>query len=142
MLSSSYFFAVNSAASPHARTLSPFCSTRAKMAGHTSREDIWMSISGKVYDVSKYLDDHPGGEEVLFDRAGKDATEDFEDVGHSNQARATLKKYEIGELPPSEQIAASTGGGGGGGGGAMAIVVPLLVVVAAAGYYFMTMGDE
>ena len=32
------------------------------------------------------------------DSAGKDATEDFEDVGHSNQARATLKKYEIGEL--------------------------------------------
>ena len=57
-----------------------------------------MSISGKVYDVSKYLDDHPGGEEVLFDAKRKDATEDFEDVGHSNQARATLKKYEIGEL--------------------------------------------
>lgn len=42
---------------------------------------------------------HPGGEEVLMEQAGKDATEPFEDVGHSTDARELLKEYLIGTLP-------------------------------------------
>ena len=86
-----------------------------------------MSIHGKVYDISKYLDDHPGGEEVLMDRAGKDATEDYEDVGHSNEARKTLNRFEVGELPPSERVAVSESSSGGGGGGMM-MAVPVLLL--------------
>jgi len=41
---------------------------------------------------------HPGGEEVLLEQAGKDATEEFEDVGHSSDAREVMQKYKIGEL--------------------------------------------
>jgi cytochrome b involved in lipid metabolism len=97
-----------------------------------------MSIGAKVYNVSKYLDDHPGGEEVLLDRAGKDATEDFEDVGHSTGARQQLAEFEVGELPPSERAAVSSGGGGGGGGGSMVGGVIALVIAAGVGYYFYT----
>lgn len=43
---------------------------------------------------------HPGGEEVLLEQAGRDATESFEDVGHSTDAREMLKQYYIGELHP------------------------------------------
>ena len=97
-----------------------------------------MSIHGKVYNVTKYLDDHPGGEEVLLDRAGKDATEDYEDVGHSNEARKALLPMEVGELPPSEKasVAASSSSSSGGGGAALAI--PVLLVAIAAGYYYYT----
>ena len=97
-----------------------------------------MSIHGKVYDISKYLDDHPGGEEVLMDRAGKDATEDYEDVGHSNEARKTLNRFEVGELPPSERVAVSESSSGGGGGGMM-MAVPVLLLALGAGYYFYSM---
>ena len=41
---------------------------------------------------------HPGGEEILIENAGDDATEAFEDVGHSSDAREMLKDYLIGEL--------------------------------------------
>lgn len=41
---------------------------------------------------------HPGGEEVLLEQSGKDATENFEDVGHSTDARDLMKQYLIGEL--------------------------------------------
>ena len=41
---------------------------------------------------------HPGGEEVLLEQAGADATESFEDVGHSMDAREILLQYFIGEL--------------------------------------------
>lgn len=42
---------------------------------------------------------HPGGDEVLFGEAGRDATEAFEDVGHSDEARSILDKYYVGEGP-------------------------------------------
>ena len=50
-----------------------------------------------MYDVTKYLDDHPGGAEVMLDVAGQDADEFFEDIGHSNDARKELTKHYIGE---------------------------------------------
>ncbi|XP_039953098.1 cytochrome b5-like [Bactrocera tryoni] len=46
---------------------------------------------------------HPGGEEVLIEQGGKEATENFEDVGHSSDAREMMKKYKIGELVESER---------------------------------------
>lgn len=46
------------------------------------------------------LQQHPGGEEVLREQAGGDATENFEDVGHSTDARELSKTYIIGELHP------------------------------------------
>ena len=61
-------------------------------------KSIWMVIHGNVYNVSKFLDEHPGGEENLIDHAGQDATAPFEDVGHSTDARDMMKEYLIGEL--------------------------------------------
>ena len=52
----------------------------------------------KVYDVTNYLDDHPGGAEVMLDVAGQDADEFFEDIGHSREAREELKKHVIGRF--------------------------------------------
>ncbi|NXT50970.1 CYB5 protein, partial [Pluvianellus socialis] len=43
---------------------------------------------------------HPGGEEVLREQAGGDATENFEDVGHSTDARTLSESFIIGELHP------------------------------------------
>lgn len=43
---------------------------------------------------------HPGGEEVLREQAGGDATESFEDVGHSTDAREMADSLMIGELHP------------------------------------------
>ena len=51
-----------------------------------------------VYDVSKFADEHPGGDEVLFSEVGKDATEAFEDVGHSDDARNLLPDMLVGTV--------------------------------------------
>jgi len=65
---------------------------------HTDKKSCWIVIHDLVYDVTKFLEEHPGGEEVLLEQAGKDATEQFEDVGHSTDARTMMKDYHIGEL--------------------------------------------
>lgn len=39
-----------------------------------------------------------GGEEVMLDVAGQDATEAFEDVGHSDEAREILQGLLVGKL--------------------------------------------
>lgn len=46
---------------------------------------------------------HPGGEEVLLEQAGKDASEAFEDVGHSTDARELMQKYKIGDIVEAER---------------------------------------
>ncbi|KAF7147379.1 hypothetical protein RHSIM_Rhsim03G0212700 [Rhododendron simsii] len=68
---------------------------------HNKTKDCWLVISGKVYDVTPFMDDHPGGDEVLLSATGKDATDDFEDVGHSDSAREMMDKYYIGNIDTS-----------------------------------------
>ncbi|KAK9672400.1 hypothetical protein RND81_12G098100 [Saponaria officinalis] len=68
---------------------------------HNSSKDCWLIISGKVYDVTPFMEDHPGGDEVLLSATGKDATNDFEDVGHSDSAREEMQKLYIGEVDVS-----------------------------------------
>ena len=70
----------------------------SEVAEHNTRASTWMVIHNKVYDVTEFLVEHPGGEEVLLDLAGKDGTESFEDVGHSKDARDMLKSYYKGDL--------------------------------------------
>ncbi|XKL61058.1 hypothetical protein PGB90_008115 [Kerria lacca] len=60
-------------------------------------------IDNVVYDVTTFMNEHPGGEEVLQEQQGKDATEAFEDVGHSGDAREMMQKYKIGELADSDR---------------------------------------
>lgn len=77
--------------------------TREELKSRNSREDAILIIHNGVYDVTKFLDEHPGGEEVLLELAGKDATEPFEDVSHSSDARSLMKKYKIGELVEADR---------------------------------------
>lgn len=72
--------------------------TAAELAAHSKASDCWMVIQGKVYDVTDFIDEHPGGDEVMLAEAGKDATEAFDDVGHSDDARALLKPMYKGDL--------------------------------------------
>lgn len=44
---------------------------------HTAEDDLWFIVDHKVYDVSDFIDAHPGGSVVLEQVAGQDATQAF-----------------------------------------------------------------
>ncbi|TKA83028.1 putative cytochrome b5 [Friedmanniomyces simplex] len=72
--------------------------TYSDVSEHTSKKDLYLVVHDKVYNCSSFVDEHPGGEEVLLDVGGQDATEAFEDVGHSDEAREILNGLLIGNL--------------------------------------------
>ncbi|KAG9499630.1 hypothetical protein J7337_008089 [Fusarium musae] len=63
---------------------------------------VWIAIAENVYDISSFLSQHPGGDAILLDAAGTDATEDFFDL-HSDEAEKLLPAYHIGRLSPSTE---------------------------------------
>ncbi|QRW16198.1 cytochrome b5 [Rhizoctonia solani] len=72
--------------------------TLDQLKEHTKKDSFYALIHGKVYDVTKFLDEHPGGDEVIMAEGGKDATEAFEDVGHSDEARDILKGLYVADF--------------------------------------------
>ncbi|KAH8266385.1 hypothetical protein KR038_000012 [Drosophila bunnanda] len=74
----------------------------ATVKKHNTPNDLWLIIDNKVYDVTKFRLEHPGGEDSLLDVAGRDGTKEFNDVGHSSEAREILKKYYIGNLAAAD----------------------------------------
>merc|ERR1712070_736259 len=115
--------------------------SREEVKAHTNREDVWFVIHNKVYDITKFLDDHPGGEEVMLDKGGQDATHDFEDLHHSQEARKQMEEFMVGKIREEDIIEDTAGGGGGGGGGGgmgVNLVLALAVLGGAVAYYFMT----
>lgn len=77
--------------------------TRSEIEKNDEKDSVLLILHDKVYNVHSFLNEHPGGEEILLDHKGKDASEDFDDVGHSNDAMELMKKYRVGELAESER---------------------------------------
>ncbi|CAL8087799.1 unnamed protein product [Calicophoron daubneyi] len=65
---------------------------------HNKPEDLWVVIHNKVYDLTKFRLEHPGGSEVLEGQAGKCASKAFDEVKHSFRARMWMKRYCIGDI--------------------------------------------
>ncbi|KAJ8143360.1 hypothetical protein OXX80_001087 [Metschnikowia pulcherrima] len=76
--------------------------TLCEVRQHDLPDNLWMIIYNKVYDLTNFSTSHPGGAEVLFDCGGVDATEAFEDVGHSKIACDMLEPYLIGSIPSND----------------------------------------
>eukprot|EP00882_Tetradesmus_deserticola_P008425 GHRQ01008884.1.p1 GENE.GHRQ01008884.1~~GHRQ01008884.1.p1 ORF type:complete len:245 (+),score=29.08 GHRQ01008884.1:842-1576(+) len=103
---------------------------------HTSDKDCWLVVHGKVYNVTDFLEEHPGGYDIILTSAGKDSTQDFEEIGHSNSARELLENYHIGKFAggdsaPSSKTTAVAASKSGGASKAINLLLPLLLILAA-----------
>ncbi len=81
-------------AAPTASTI-----TMEEVARHDSADSCWAVVEGGVYDLTQWIDLHPGGSQRILDLCGTDATGKFE-LQHSRNPRsnAQLERLKIGEL--------------------------------------------
>ena len=86
-------------ASKPARVLRSY--TMDEVSGHNTESDMWIVVKygseARVYDITEYCDMHPGGD-VIYDSAGKDATEKFNGPQHPPTVHDLIREYHIGWL--------------------------------------------
>jgi cytochrome b involved in lipid metabolism len=73
--------------------------TLAHVAAHKDATSCWTAINGKVYDVTSWIDQHPGGRDAILSLCGKDGSSAFNDQ-HGGQRRPAqeLASFYIGDL--------------------------------------------
>ncbi|KAJ2016642.1 hypothetical protein H4218_005196 [Coemansia sp. IMI 209128] len=86
-----------------------------EVALHNKRTDCWMVIAGKVYNVTHYLEYHPGGKGELMRAAGRDGTDLFIKTHQWVNAESILRECMIGLCsgPSKNQTAESKEGDSG-----------------------------
>ena len=72
--------------------------TPQTLSEHNKPDDAWIAIRGVVYNVTRYIDFHPGGFDELMRGVGKDATELFNDVHAWVNVVSMLKGCVVGNL--------------------------------------------
>eukprot|EP01100_Stratorugosa_tubuloviscum_P006045 TRINITY_DN2633_c0_g5_i1.p1 TRINITY_DN2633_c0_g5~~TRINITY_DN2633_c0_g5_i1.p1 ORF type:complete len:263 (-),score=117.44 TRINITY_DN2633_c0_g5_i1:220-924(-) len=78
--------------------------TFEEVEAHSSIDNCWTVVHGKVFDITSYMNKHPGGRIFLVKKAaGKDCTADFEAMFHSPRARNILNSLYIGDLAGAEK---------------------------------------
>jgi len=77
--------------------------TAEEVAKHTSQESCWVVLHGKVYDVTEFLPEHPGGSRIILQLAGRDATAEFDPIHPPGTLEDNLKPEAcLGSVPPDE----------------------------------------
>jgi len=72
--------------------------TMCQIRRHASKESAWLVVGNCVYDVTTYIDIHPGGERSILRKSGG-AADCRKDMGfHSDKARKLWKKHFIGTI--------------------------------------------
>ncbi|XP_076281835.1 cytochrome b5 reductase 4 isoform X2 [Lasioglossum baleicum] len=70
----------------------------SELANHNKQNDAWIAIRGIVFNVTRYMDFHPGGISELMRGVGKDATKLFENVHAWVNYQSILQKCVVGRL--------------------------------------------
>ncbi|KAF5321049.1 hypothetical protein D9619_001671 [Psilocybe cf. subviscida] len=71
------------------------------VATHNTRESCWIIVHGNVYDVTDFLDEHPGGSKIILKYAGKDATAEYDPIHPPDAITTNLpKEKHLGPVEP------------------------------------------
>ncbi|KAG2497178.1 hypothetical protein HYH03_004767 [Edaphochlamys debaryana] len=83
--------------------------TTEEVAKHNKPDDAWIIAQHKetkeyrVYDITEYVPEHPGGESILRNIGG-DATEGFHGPQHPVTTFLLADEYCIGKLAEGEEV--------------------------------------
>ncbi len=89
----------SASATPKPSSAAPNTFSLADVAKHASAASCWSAVNGSVYDLTSWIDRHPGGRNRILSMCGKDASSAF-DAQHGGQRRpeSELKAFKIGSL--------------------------------------------
>ncbi|KAM0754907.1 cytochrome b5 [Meredithblackwellia eburnea MCA 4105] len=76
----------------------------ADVAAHNKDKDAWVIIDGGVYDMSDFLDEHPGGKKILLNSCGKDSSEKFWKFHSKKVLEKTAKPFLIGAVEAGSKL--------------------------------------
>jgi cytochrome b involved in lipid metabolism len=73
--------------------------TMSLVASHNSATSCYTVINGGVYDLTSWINKHPGGDDAILGLCGRDGTNDFmgQHAGESSPTKV-LASYYIGKL--------------------------------------------
>ena len=69
---------------------------KADLENHNKDGGLWVVINGRVYDVQDFKSQAPCGSEILLEYAARDATEAFDSIPHSPEAREMMHAFFVG----------------------------------------------
>jgi len=72
--------------------------TVEEISNHNKKDDLWVMIDGKVYDITKYVDTHPGGWLPMTNMGGKDCTDAFCNYHPAYVYKEKLPSFYIGDV--------------------------------------------
>lgn len=82
---------------PKETPTTPF--TADEVAKHNSEASCYTIVNGMVYDVTSWIDRHPGGRQAILGLCGKDGTEAFtKQHGGQSRPESTLATFKVGVL--------------------------------------------
>ena len=69
-----------------------------QVAKHNHQDDCWIILDNRAYDITAFVDAHPGGVGPVVNMAGKDATDVFANYHAARVYKNMLPKYLVGEV--------------------------------------------
>ncbi len=78
--------------------------TLEEVLAHNTEDDCWIVANGLVYDVTDFIQRHPGGRFAILSKAGTDATDQYK--WHSKHAKLLWKARIIGAVPTDKRCCA------------------------------------
>lgn len=75
-----------------------------EVAKHNTKDDCWVILHGKAYDLTEFLPKHPGGQAIILKYAGQDATKAFDPIHPPDIVNKMLSKDKhLGEVENMEE---------------------------------------
>jgi len=89
--------------------IATFQLTLDEVSKHKTSSDCWLAIDSRVYDVTSYINQHPGGTREILNHCGKNASTAFASMGgkgkiHSFVAQQLLRSFYVGDVGSSITI--------------------------------------
>lgn len=77
---------------------------RVQEANKKTEESAWVAVEGNVYDVTEFIDEHPGGRKILLKNVGTDATSKFVNYHPEHVLKEVAPKFKIGTLADGAKL--------------------------------------